>query len=36
MDNFDYNEPVVKDILNKNSHLRIMTDFLDKKKTQKY
>jgi len=35
MNNFDYNEPIVKDLLTKNSHLRIMTDFLEKKKNPK-
>jgi len=29
MKNIDYNEPIAKDLLKKNSHLRIMTDFLD-------
>ena len=31
MNNFDYEEPAVKDLLKKNSHLRIMVDFLDNK-----
>ena len=32
MNNLDYKEPIPKDLLTKNSHLRLMTDFLEKKK----
>ena len=35
MNNFDYDETPVKNLLKKNSHLRIMTDFLDKKTNPK-
>ena len=35
MNNFDYEEPAVKDLLKKNSHLRIMVDFLDNKPNPK-
>ena len=35
MKNIDYNEPIAKDLLKKDSHLRIMTDFLDSKDNPK-
>jgi len=35
MNNFDYNEPTAKKLLRENSHLRIMTNFLDKKENPK-
>jgi 23S rRNA U2552 (ribose-2'-O)-methylase RlmE/FtsJ len=35
MNNLDYNEPIPKDLLTKDSHLRLMTDFLENKKNPK-
>tara|TARA_B110000438_G_C15525412_1_gene526081 strand:+ start:404 stop:709 length:306 start_codon:yes stop_codon:yes gene_type:complete len=35
MENFNYQEPVAKDLLKENSHLRIMTNFLSDKKNPK-
>jgi len=35
MKNFDYNEPIIEVLLNKHSHLRIMTDFLNNKEKPK-
>ena len=35
MNSFDYNEPIAKELLKENSHLRIMTDFLNNKENPK-
>ncbi|WP_415299610.1 class I SAM-dependent methyltransferase [Candidatus Pelagibacter sp. Uisw_134_02] len=35
MNNIDYNEPIAKELLKENSHLRIMTKFLDNKENPK-
>ena len=35
MKNFDYNEPIIEVLLNKHSHLRIITDFLNNKEKPK-